>query len=276
MSSERCRRSHTVPPPYARVGKCIYCDAETYSARVALRRLGDEHIIALGMDGDDNPLPEASCEECERITSGLEDHCVRYLLKHARTHLAVRGRKSRRAPKGGLFDSPHGSAPLKVERTNHPGYMIDFSYPLPGLLLGVSQTDGLGAALIHMRPVPENFEHRVRALGGSIRIKLGEDASIPIFARVLAKIAHAYCVAEIGLGNFTPLLPDIILGRPSAHTITDLVGTGASEEAPGNNRHEISFSSTLGSGRLIVVRVRLFANISRPTRAHLVVAGFPS
>jgi hypothetical protein len=34
-----------------------------------------------------------------------------------------------------------------------------------------------------------------------------------IFARMLAKIAHAYCMAEGALKGFDPLLPDIILGK---------------------------------------------------------------
>jgi hypothetical protein len=43
------------------------------------------------------------------------------------------------------------------------------------------------------------------------------------FARMLAKIAHSFAVAELGQENFSPLLLDIILDRDCSH-IGSLIG----------------------------------------------------
>jgi hypothetical protein len=42
-------------------------------------------------------------------------------------------------------------------------------------------------------------------------VSLGSQGDGRDLARMLAKIAHAYAVAELGLGSFTPFLTDIIL-----------------------------------------------------------------
>ena len=39
-----------------------------------------------------------------------------------------------------------------------------------------------------------------------------------MFARMLAKIAHSFAVAEAGQENFEPLLPKIILGTDVSYT----------------------------------------------------------
>jgi hypothetical protein len=41
-------------------------------------------------------------------------------------------------------------------------------------------------------------------------------------ARMIAKIAHAFAVADQGLDKFTPLLPDVVLGR--SDNLADLIG----------------------------------------------------
>ena len=90
--------------------------------------------------------------------------------------------------------------------------------------------------------------------------------------RMLAKIAHAYATAELGHGNFRPLLQDIILGKKPLY-ISHYVGGIRDQEIPeGADLHEIEIDNTgLGRGRYVVVRIQLFADRKLPE--YYVVAG---
>lgn len=260
-----------MPFPYKPAGKCIYCGTSTYSEKEPARRLGDEHIVPLGFRGSQT-LRQASCEKHERSTSQLEDHCVRHLLKFSRPHLGLRGRKSRLVPDTAPFSHSEGERDAKVPTGAHPGYMVDFTYPYPSYLVG-KRPAAPDAPLIHVRPIVPDFELRVMRLGGTIKVKLGEKGSIDIFARLLAKIAHVYAVAELGLDGFEPWLPPLILGEPSTFRIGDLVGTGFLPDPPSADLHEVGFSLDSASKDAIVVRIRLFANLQHPALAHYAVVG---
>ena len=79
-----------------------------------------------------------------------------------------------------------------------------------------------------------------------------------ILLRFIAKIAHGAAVAELGLDAFSPLLPDIILGKNP--NISHLVGNVIRRWLPGQNLHEIRIVLRL---RYIVAIVRLF-NVPHP------------
>ena len=86
------------------------------------------------------------------------------------------------------------------------------------------------------------------------------------FGRVLAKIAHSYAVAMLGLGNFKSFLPALILTRGGP--LSYYVGCGIKSE-PSEWLHEIGIVPW--DDNLIVVRIRLFANYDMPT--YMIVAG---
>jgi len=93
------------------------------------------------------------------------------------------------------------------------------------------------------------------------------------FGLMLAKIGHAAAVAACGAGNFTPYLPDIILGKSSLapHFIGSTTATPAEVDG---SLHEITVSlASFPSGQFIVTFIRLFAFLGAPTYA--VVAGKP-
>lgn len=261
-----------MPPPYAPAGRCIYCGSTTYSETEPTHKLGDEHLVPRGFGGA-VLLPNASCQKHERATSQIEDHCVRHLLRGARPHLKLRGRKSGRVARTApLGDASGASVPIEA----HPGWMIDFTYPYPAFLAGRKPPPGQDDAFTHVRPVVRDFEHRVKRLGGSIHVKLGGPDSLLTFARLLAKIAHVYAIAELGPDSFEPWLPPIILQEePSQFGIMDLVGTGRLDEPPSKYRHEVSFAHGMTVYGELVVRVRLFGDLHAPSRAHYVVVGKP-
>jgi hypothetical protein len=91
------------------------------------------------------------------------------------------------------------------------------------------------------------------------------------FGRMLAKIAHSYAVAEMGLDSFTPFLCGIITGiKP--YLLSHYIGSQLVTTDEPIDLHEISFdTSGLDQGRYLVVKVRLFAPYKTPR--HLVVVG---
>ena len=94
--------------------------------------------------------------------------------------------------------------------------------------------------------------------------------TVPEFFRMLAKIAHAYTVAELGLGGFTPFLVPAILGNKLDDSV-QYIG-GATGTAPASRlTHEISHAHHLTRPELVVVRIRLFAALDTPT--YIVATG---
>jgi hypothetical protein len=87
----------------------------------------------------------------------------------------------------------------------------------------------------------------------------------------LAKIAHSFTVAEVGLGNFLPLLPNFIFGDFYKWRF-HYIGGHSGLEPPSGALHEISIEPiTAENWPYLVVRLRLFANLGSPT--YRIVAG---
>ncbi len=89
---------------------------------------------------------------------------------------------------------------------------------------------------------------------------------------MLAKIAHSYTYAELGPDGFIPVLSTFVLG--SQPRSWQFIGSGIGIEPLSENLHDLAREvRTLKDGRkVIVVRIRLFAQYSVPT--HYVVSGF--
>jgi hypothetical protein len=87
---------------------------------------------------------------------------------------------------------------------------------------------------------------------------------------MLAKIAHAFATAELGLGAFRPLLLDTIDGTASNPTL--YVGGVPGDEPDGEDRHELTLQFIDKASEWFVgVRIRLFADLGFPT--YYCVAG---
>jgi hypothetical protein len=81
---------------YPAARRCIHCS----NTGVAAETLGEEHIIPLSF-GANRIIPLASCRSCERMTSAIEDHCVKGMISAARPRLGIRGRQSRKPSRWG-------------------------------------------------------------------------------------------------------------------------------------------------------------------------------
>jgi hypothetical protein len=115
---------------------------------------------------------------------------------------------------------------------------------------------------------PEStFEHEV-----------GFDLLIDVlaFTRMLAKIGHAYAVAELGLENFRPLVTEFIRGE--AEDFWRYIGTDvvAPRRAPSSEPIDLRLGHRrTASGTWLVAGIRIFADFGTP-KYHVVVGELES
>lgn len=162
----------------------------------------------------------------------------------------------------------------KIHQDDYPGIVLTFVHEMPGILIGKEPAEDYSGG-ISLQILP-NFGERLNKLKakfGAAKVEFIPGLHIDNLGKMLAKIAHAYATAELGHGNFKPLLLDIILNRPPPLFISQFVGGIRDQEMPmGNDLHEIEIDQTaLGRGRYVVVRIQLFADRQLPL--YYVVAG---
>ncbi|GAB2808174.1 hypothetical protein [Dyella kyungheensis] len=248
---------------YDPAGFCIYCgDSQS--------KLGEEHILPLGIAGNALVFPAASCSTCAAVTGKVENELLKQglgLFRH-RINSPTRRRKDRPAEPLVGIGRRLGDGPLQDsgERMAIPIMEVPVAYfclkflRLPGILSGLLPSGEITwefwcraweaeAALQRVRPTQEGLH-----LGGLRPIT---------FARFLAKVAHGYAVAEIGLESFEPLLLDLILGR--SEEISHLIGGDGRDMPPMDEE----FYLTSGwhedvHGSFLVVVMRLYANLGAP------------
>jgi hypothetical protein len=144
---------------------------------------------------------------------------------------------------------------------------IGFRFSAPGLLRGLPPQETFDGDLV-VRHLDRQTKKYLSPEGQ--RVRLGS-VNILFFARMLAKVAHSYAVAELGLGSFSPLLPDLILGKSSSAPF--LVGGDASgpSTAAEPDLHNVYLQDCLTDGvPYILAAIRLFAFAGMP-RYHVVV-----
>jgi len=92
------------------------------------------------------------------------------------------------------------------------------------------------------------------------------------FCRMLAKIGHAFAVAELGLGKFTPFLLDVILNE-SKDIFHYVGGVRDSLASPSlNTPYTISVDyGTTADTTFVVVHLRLFATVQGSPIYQIVV-----
>jgi hypothetical protein len=84
------------------------------------------------------------------------------------------------------------------------------------------------------------------------------------FYRMIAKIAHSYAIAELGLNKFTPLLRELILGDET--NTFHLVGSkiGSENTPPSSEPYEIGIEERRVYGiTYAVANVRIFATVDK-------------
>jgi hypothetical protein len=255
---------------YAPVGKCIYCGGSPSPAE----RLSDEHIVALSLGGV-SILPEASCRDCAKVTSYIEGYCANKIFDTLRvqSRLPTRRPKNRPTTLPTVFDIDGMFHTHFVPPKASIASFVMYELPPPGIL----QLRLPSAAYDFVREVVisstasrlHHFTQGIK-LGAQGSFSYGQRNSPFVFGRMLAKIAHAYCMAEDNLANFKPLLPDIILGKNDK--IPYLIGcTLGGEPSKKRLRGTLAFHQLrMGTIRSPLKEfrhayIRLFADLPTPT-----------
>jgi hypothetical protein len=252
---------------YAAVGRCIYCRSDSKDAD-----LSDEHIIPLGLDGK-LILPRSSCSMCRDITSATELVVLRGLLGESRAQLGIRSKRSKKRNRKtqetfmvGIIENGK-----RVYREVHfsklPTLMVMYVFEPPGILRGASPSETKVSFRLVFRSISPGASERAINLGGNVERATPADFSA--FCKMLAKIAHAYAVAEYGAESFVPFLTDMIRLDSAIDPFYSYYIGGLSDNSftvsDGGALHKMDHSIVSHEGTdYLSVRIQLFAQLEMP------------
>lgn len=235
--------------------RCIYCLEDDGH----FNQLTREHIIPQKLNGK-LILHRASCKACARIINQqIETPLLSDFLKSPRTHLGMPTSRPQEKLPIGRWMAPTSEIPENMRDVNfrfdqipvhdHPFRILRPVFLPPSILWDEPASENFTVTKIQAyfdgRPTPPGAPGEQTAEF--------QKFSPDILLRFIAKIAHGAAVAELGLDAFSPLLPDIILGRNPF--ISHMVGSAIRRRRPAHHLHEITIVLRRG---FIVAVVRLF------------------
>jgi len=260
----------TAPKLYKPARQCIYCGRHA-------TKLTQEHIIPYGLAADSLKLPAASCERCAEKTKQFETICLRHMWWPFRTKIGAPSRgkekpesflmrsiKVREVKADGTLDYEHGTT-TSVSPERFPLIYVAFTFPAPAVLVDRDPSAPVDYAIWAAHNPDE-----MKALGlkdkEGFRIAPGEPEA---FSRLLAKIAHAYAAAELGLDALEPALARYIMGNPMP--ALKWIGGDTIVQPPRPVLHDIRWRiQQVGAINYVVVDLRLFSFLGSP-QYHVVV-----
>lgn len=272
---ENARSKHVIRDPRAPqrslglAGRCIYCYRA--SPEVNLTR---EHIIPDGLGGD-LYVPEASCIECAQLTNGFERHTITNAFRYGRGLLGIRSRKRRGKNRDAqtYLAAPLGQETLS-EFVAHPDMPWMFTFlsctGRPNMLERFPVTID-DRRMIALRSAHIDWSQ------ANLQIKVHQGH----YWRMVAKIAHAYAVATLGLDGFEHRLVEFIC-NPVLLTPRDYMGVLDGYDIGEGGLHWIELvtefvkvpsynSFGFRFVQLAIVRLKLFAPYGAPT--YEIIAG---
>lgn len=257
--------------PNLEVGACIYCG----NTRCPLTR---EHILSRGLGGNVAPkgetqafvLQKATCEACRRITSQIEDDCLRSNLDYARARLGLKRKDRRPRRMEMMFDLPDGSTGrTAVDADDVLGPIVIPSYYEAGALTNKPFADSAAPCDYHFVVIASA---RGDILKKSPRVGVDLRCDSRTFSRMLAKIALGAAVARFGIRGFQPTVRNFILhdNNEGGHWVGGFAGTD-SRRLPYSQLHRIRvMRRVLPAGNFVIVEVHLFAQYGAPTNYVIV------
>jgi hypothetical protein len=252
---------------YQPVNCCIYCGG--------VLNLSNEHIIPLGLGGR-WVLPKASCEECASETKSFEQTCQRAMFGLLRMYYDLPTRRPKERPKKVALKvklTPDAEwSFIDVDREICPFLVLFPVLPMPDELSGYTTNGVRGAAASQLWIRGASFRdgiiRHVEALAAELKVAAIEPTGTfhaPEFFRMIAKIAHAFAIAEMGADSFAPFLKPIICGRDLSNCVQYIGGLQYTEPVAAAI-HQLSFDShTCNRPDIVAVRIRLLAPLETPT-----------
>jgi hypothetical protein len=240
------------PRVYPAVFRCIYCGTTGAG-------LSREHIIPAGLGGG-LILLKASCETCREITSAAETTCLRRMYLPYRHYMGMVRHPEDVLPTVPLLLDYDPRTPKYVPLNQHPTmFLVPEFREAPGWLTGKPLTTQWevgyrvhGGEALHANLRSHALGHRT----------VGINFDLDAYVRMLAKSAHSFLVAEIGLDAFKSELPALILGR-APELASRLVGSNQSAAYPPegeDSAHQVAWGPIPYRGQILAgVRICLFA-----------------
>lgn len=254
---------------YPAVDRCIYCGA---TEPPGASRFTDEHIIPLALGGN-LILPRASCTDCAAIINREIETPVLFKewgYLRIKRNFPTRSKKKRATRREYVTHTRLDGRPMQIPVRDYTCPVPLYKFKQARILNGLPRGDDNFHWTMEILSTPDEEAEMQRKFP-----EWNRRHSILMqpyqFARLLAKIAFSYAVAEYGLGAFRPLVVDIIRGRSDDYFYS--VGGELEIQAaiPGGDHVtdiKVLFRSTRQA--LLIVDVRLFSQIRTPAY-HIVV-----
>jgi hypothetical protein len=245
--------------------------------------LSAEHVIPLSFGGH-YVLPEASCQKCSDMTGADEGQGCSNMFRALRVHQEFPTRRPKKRPKTLPIlegKEPEGAPLREIPISEAPGVMVLPILQPPGILLGSSPSDQLGHVTFAYWSTTTDATQRQKKLMASgltgalayVRLQFAP------FLRTLAKIAHGYDVANVGVANSDDTLNPYILRKDDK--IPYLVG-GAPPNGPlptivpiprnDSELHQVyPFAVFVDGLSYIAIQIRLFAHLRPLTPVYTVI-----
>jgi len=189
------------------------------------------------------------------------------MLNRMRYYLKLPSRKNK--SKTGLvrftfLDQNDKLQTVKIPVADNPLGLLLPTFDPPRLFSGLPATVPSNVGHWRYGPADEKTQTALMA-------KLGAKAAYtdldpPLFARLIAKIGHAFAAAEVGIENFDPIATDFILGKTGDWDY--LVGGGASivPISTANELHSVLLENRdVGNITYLTANVRLFSRFGAPS-----------
>ncbi|MFN2258324.1 MAG: HNH endonuclease [Parasphingopyxis sp.] len=266
----------TIPSP----GLCIYCRKP-----FPPDELTNEHVIPFALGHNTLIYKKSSCRPCAETIQPYEQAVLREQLGTFRLQVDAPSRTNRK-DRSKSVDLPfiEVDATGKVIRNLGTRTFMLGDAPLALNLWQLSEPRIMRTDAIDGDDVGEPWSYtdthvairiseEVRQDTGAVHVamKVGE-VNRNHFLRFLAKAAHAYTTAELGIDGFEPFLNDIILNRDN--DLSKYVG-GTLPDAPHKVDPAYTTLIALGSANgLLAVRLQFYPILGSP--AYAVVVGEPN
>ena len=183
-----------------KVGKCIYCKKSDIP-------LSEEHIIPYGLNGN-QVLLEASCSECSKITAAFEGDVLGRAFILPRLGFKMRSRHRRNIDKKikVTLEQDSNISYIEIPAEDCP---ILFMMPIfmpPEVLDNRPHQSGIqGTGSFYLNEIRGVTKEKLREKYGPGKISVNISYNPNSFARMLAKIAYGFAVAQFGIDEVEDL-----------------------------------------------------------------------
>ncbi len=119
-------------------GVCIYCGWDGGD-----QGLHDEHIVPYSLGGN-TELLNASCSDCESVTSYLDGYIANAIFGHLRVHMDLQSRSGHPETLPATIELADGIRAIDLTTASHPYFLNLPIWRPPGFMIGKQISEGFG------------------------------------------------------------------------------------------------------------------------------------